>query len=200
MLTLKYPNYLKKQRCELIKCNDQPCRRFIREYLAIHLIMDTRTISSIDFKNKLGFNSQDPIMTQEQSIWTKIKDSFSTKEIIFQNFALGYKIDAYFLKHKLATEVDERGHNDRDLEVEIEIQKALEKELDCKFIRINPAKENFNIFNEINRIYQHIVKSKEKNLLENISNRLLNLEFKKNNSIKTKCLRWIVKKIFPEFY
>ena len=108
--------------------------------------MDTRTISSIDFKNKLGFNSQDPIMTQEQSIWTKIKDSFSTKEIIFQNFALGYKIDAYFLKHKLVTEVDERGHNDRDLEVEIERQKALEKELGCKFIRINPAKENFNIF------------------------------------------------------
>ena len=52
MLTLKYPNYLKKQRCEIIKCNNQPCGRFIREDLAIHLIMDTRTISSIDFKNK----------------------------------------------------------------------------------------------------------------------------------------------------
>ena len=24
MLTFKYPNYLKKQRCELIECNDQP--------------------------------------------------------------------------------------------------------------------------------------------------------------------------------
>ena len=44
-MTLEYPKYFKKQRCELIKCNDQPCRRFIREDLAIHLIMDTRTIS-----------------------------------------------------------------------------------------------------------------------------------------------------------
>ena len=35
MMTLKYPKYLKKQRCELINCNDQPCRRFIREDLAI---------------------------------------------------------------------------------------------------------------------------------------------------------------------
>ena len=58
--------------------------------------MDTRTISSIDFKNKLGFNSQDPIMTQEQSILIKIKNSFSTEEIIFQHFVLGYRIDAYF--------------------------------------------------------------------------------------------------------
>ena len=32
---------------------------------------------------------------------------------------------------------------EEDLEAEIERQKALEKELDCKFIRINPARENF---------------------------------------------------------
>ena len=162
--------------------------------------MDTRTISSIDFKNKLGFNSQDPIMTQEQSILIKIKDSFSTEEIIFQHFVLGYRIDAYFLKYILAIEVDERGHNDKNLESEIERQKDLEKELGCKFIRINPAKENFDIFNEINRIHHHIVKSKEKILLDNISNRLFNLELKKKLFNKNKMFRWIVEKIFPEFY
>ena len=164
MLTLKYADCFKKQRCELIDSKYQPCRRFIREDLAIQLIMDTRTIPSIDFKNKLGFNSQDPIMTQEQSILTKIKDSFSTEKIIFQHFILGYRIDAYLLKHKLAIEVDERGHNDRDLEYEIERQKSLEKELDCKFIRINPARENFNIFHEINKIHHHIIES-EKNII-----------------------------------
>ena len=108
MVTLKYPNYLKKQRCELIECIDQPCRRFIRDDLAIHLIMDPRTIYSVDFSFKYGFNSQDPTMTQEQSILTKIEDSFSNKEIIFQHFVLGYRIDAYFLKLKLdEVEVDE---------------------------------------------------------------------------------------------
>ena len=104
-------------------------------------------------------------MTQEQSILTKIKDSFSTEKIIFQHFVLGYRIDAYFLKHKLAIEVDERGHNDRDFEYEIERQKALEKELDCKFIRVNPARESFNIFNEISRIHHHIIKSEKKNII-----------------------------------
>ena len=139
-------------------------------------------------------------MTQEQSILTKIKDSFSTEKIIFQHFVLGYRIDAYFLKHKLAIEVDERGHNDRDFEYEIERQKALEKELDCKFIRVNPARESFNIFNEISRIHHHIIKSEKKIEKENISNDLLDLELKKNNSIKAKCLNRIAKKIFPKFY
>ena len=120
MLTLKYVDCFKKQRCELTDSKYQPCRRFIREDLAIQLIMDTRAIQSIDFKNKLGINSQDPIMTQEQSILTKIKNSFSTEKMIFQHFVLEYRIDAYFLKHKLAVEVDERGHNDRNLEYEIE--------------------------------------------------------------------------------
>ena len=59
-------------------------------------------------------------MTQEQSVLTKIKDSFSTEEIIFQHFVLGHKINTYFSKYKLAIEVDERGHNDRDLKTEIE--------------------------------------------------------------------------------
>ena len=84
------------------------------------------------------------------------------------------------------------------MESEIERQKALEKELDCKFIRINAARENFHIFNEINRIHDYIVKSSEKSLLKKISDRLLSLEFKSDNSIKRKCLKWIAKKILPE--
>ena len=55
MITLNYSNYLKKQKEELIGCDDQPCSRFKGEDLAIHLIMDSRTISSVEFKSKLGF-------------------------------------------------------------------------------------------------------------------------------------------------
>ena len=42
---------------------------------------------------------------------------------------LGYRIHLYFHKYKLAIEVDELGHVDRNLSNEIERQKALEKEL-----------------------------------------------------------------------
>ena len=37
-------------------------------------------------------------------------------------------------------------------------QKALEKELNCVFIRINPDEKDFNIFKEINKIHRHIKK------------------------------------------
>ena len=39
---------------------------------------------------------------QEESVLTKIKETFSTEEISFQHFVLGYTIDACFLKYKLA--------------------------------------------------------------------------------------------------
>ena len=110
---------------------------------------------------------------------------------------LGYRIDLYFHKYKLAIEVDELGHADRNLSNEIERQKALEKELDCAFIRINPDGKNFNIFKEINKIHRHIKKSTKKSLVDDLSKILLELEFKSNHSIKSKCLKWIVKKILP---
>ena len=116
-----------------------------------------------------------------------------------QHSALGYRIDLYFYKCKLTIEVDELGHVDRNLSDEIERQKALEKELDCVFIRINPDEENFNIFKEINKIHRHIKKSTKKSLIDDLSKRLLELEFKSNHSIKLKCLKWIVKKILRDY-
>ena len=112
---------------------------------------------------------------------------------------MGYRIDLYFHKHKLAIEVDELGHADRNLDNEIERQKALERELNCVFIRINPDEKDFNIFKEINKIHRHIKKSTKKSLIDNLSNRWLKLEFKSNHSIKWKCLKWIVKNSFPNY-
>ena len=73
-----------------------------------------------------------------------------------QYHVLNYKNDLYFHKYKLAIEVDESGQADRNLNNEIERQKALERELSCVFIRINPDAIDFNIFKEINKIHRHI--------------------------------------------
>ena len=61
------------------------------------------------------------------------------------------------------------------------------------------------MFKAINEIYRHIKKSTKKLteestkicLIEELSNKLLRLEFKSNNSVKTKCLKFVVKKILP---
>ena len=95
----------------------------------------------------------------------------------------GYRIDLYFYKHKLAIEVDELGHADRNFSNEIERQKGLEKGLDCVFNRINSDEKNFSIFKEINKIHRHIKKSNQiltekstkKSLIDDFSKRLLEL-------------------------
>ena len=98
----------------------------------MQIIIDCRTTPAVNFKTKLGFNLHDPTMTQEKSILSKIVTLFAGEKIILQQNVLGYRIDAYFPKYKLAIEVDEPGHNDRDIDYEIERQKATEN----KFVNL----------------------------------------------------------------
>ena len=57
----------------------------------------------------------------------------------------------------------------------------------------------------INEIFRHIKESNkksteestEKSLVDELSNKLLRLEFKSDNSIKAKCLKYVLKKILP---
>ena len=124
----------------------------MRSDLALKVIMDCRTDESCNLKRNLGFRLNDVINTKEQTVLKSIVDAFEGEDMQTQYSVLSYRIDLYFDKHKFAIEVDELGHADRNLSNEIEIQKALEKELDCVFIRINPDEENFNIFKEISKI------------------------------------------------
>ena len=98
------------------------------------------------------------INSKEQTIINSIKDVFEAENIQTQYGVLGYRIDLYFYEYKLAIEVDELGHTNRDINNEIERQKALEKELNCIFIRINPDEKDFNILKKINKIHSHIKK------------------------------------------
>ena len=96
------------------------------------------------------------INTKEETVISTIKDAFEGENMQTQYSALGYRIDLYFHKYKLAIEVDELGHADINVNNETERQRALERELDCVFIRINPDEPDFNIFREINKIHRHI--------------------------------------------
>ena len=52
----------------------------------------------------------------------------------------------------------------------------------------------------IKQIRVRIKQSTEKWLIDNLSKRLLGLEFKSNHSIKSKCLKWIVKNVLPTIW
>ena len=99
-----------------------------------------------NFRSLLGFKKNDIFQSKEYSIIEKIKTVFSSEKILLQHSVFTYKIYVYFPKHKLANEIDKQGHQNRNINYEIQRQKAIEKERGCEFIRKNPDKENFDIF------------------------------------------------------
>ena len=171
---------------------------YAREDVVTPVIMGARSPKAIKFRAKLGFTQYDITLKKESSVLESIMDTFEEENMETQYSVLTYRIDLYFHDYKLAIEIDEKGHKDRNDDYEIQRQKEIETELSCKFIRINPHEENFSISKVNNKILRHVKESNKKlskkSLIEKISLRLLELEFKSNNSIKTKC---IAKKVLP---
>ena len=169
--------------------------------------MDCRTDESCNFKRNIRFTLHDVINTKEQTVINSIKDAFERENMQTQYSVLSYRIDLYFHKYKLPIEVDELGHSGRNIDYEIQRQQALERELSCVFIRINPDAVDFNIFKEINKIHRHInqltkqrtKKQTKESIIDNLSKRLLELQFKHHKQIKTKFLKWIVKNILQNY-
>ena len=73
--------------------------------------------------------------------------------------------------------------------------------------RTNPDTADFDMNRLINKIYMHIDESTKKqtkvstkkSLFDDLSKRLLELEFKQHNAIKSKCLKWVVKNILVNY-
>ena len=127
-------------------------------------------------------------------------------EIILTQYCIENKrLDAYFSKYKLGIEVDEYNHEGRNFEYEQSRQFMIESH-GISIIWTNPDDADFDINRLINQIYTQIIKwtkkltniSTKKSLIDNLSKRL-ELEFKSNHSIKSKCLKWIVKNILPNY-
>ena len=132
-------------------------------------------------------------------------------------------VDFYFPKYKLAIEIDELGHADRDPVKKNKRQTEITKYLDCKFIGINPDKKDFSAYDGLGEIHKFFdefkrreiknlkkeneelrkeneeLKKDKESLIDKTSKRLLELKLEKHNSIKSKCLQWIVKKILPDY-
>ena len=70
----------------------------------------------------------DVINCQEKTVLESITYAFEERENMQNQYSvLGNKIDLYFHEYKLAIEVDEVGHNDRNIDYKIQRQKAIGK-------------------------------------------------------------------------
>ena len=105
-------------------------------------------------------------MTKQESIGLRIRKTIPNEEII-EDFIVkkfDYMIDFYLPERKLAIEVDELGHFDRDQITENKRQKELEEYLGCTFIRINPDEKDFSAYDGLGKIQTFINKLKDEEL------------------------------------
>ena len=116
-------------------------------------MIDCRTTVEHKFRTRLRFRQYDVILTKEQSVLTKIKINLKKGTCKTKYSVLDYGVDLYFHGQKLAREIDENGHSDRNIDYGIKRQKVLEQELGCEFIRIDPDKEDFFIFLKLSMQY-----------------------------------------------
>ena len=133
---------------------------------------EIRKYPEFEVKSKIGniFKNQNPHEEYSVKIY-EIGSYF--KNIMKKNQAdkneckyILFRIDIYFSECFLAVEIDERGHTDRDLIFEEKRQKALEKKLGCKCIRINTsnAKNEYDLDYEVGNVQAFIDEFKNKKI------------------------------------
>ena len=174
---------------------------YVHEDILIPIITQSRLPDSktIKFRSDLGFNQINLILTKEKSVKKSIIDAFKGEDIRIQYIVLGYKINLYFYEHKLAIEIDELGHNDRNTDYETKREEGIKNELNCVFIRTNPDAANFNINELNNQIFKHIIQSKEKNGVNKAINKIPE-DFKKIVAMaRLKKVKRYAKNILPNY-
>jgi len=96
-------------------------------------------------------------MCLEASTIDCICKTFKGEETIEQFRVSNYNVDLYFPSYKLAVECDEKLHDLMSHTLnDIVRSRHIEEELGCTFIRYSPQSLDFNIFEVLNKIFNHI--------------------------------------------
>ena len=105
----------------------QQCRVFVRNDLVKRKIKSCRKSSEkfLEFKKKLGLEP-DVVTCDEQDIISALQVAFEGEIILTQYCIKKKRLDAYFRKYKLETEVDEYNHKGRNFENEQSRQLIIE--------------------------------------------------------------------------
>jgi very-short-patch-repair endonuclease len=122
------------------------------------LIINSRSVHANDLAKFLGIDVYEQRFAPIESTTLKnIIEVFEGEQMQLQYTVGNYRVDLYFIDHKIAVECDEEDHNKRDPEYEINRQRFIEQTLNCKFVRYNPHAVGFNINAVSNGIFKLIV-------------------------------------------
>lgn len=124
------------------------------------LLSKSQKLEAINFAKKIGLEVFQKITRIEIDIVRELDifmERLNIKSITqFQPKNSKYRIDYYLPDHKLAIEIDEHGHKNRNLDYELKREKSLRELLGCEFIRCNPNAPDFLIVDLVARICEHI--------------------------------------------
>ena len=95
--------------------------------VTLKVIKGYRTVEACKSKRRLGCNLFDAFNTKLQTVLEAIKDTFEGEDIKTKYYHPGCRICLYFHVHRLAVEVGEFGHCDRNIECEEGREKMLKK-------------------------------------------------------------------------
>jgi very-short-patch-repair endonuclease len=82
---------------------------------------------------------------------------------MYKQFRVGkYRVDLYLEEYNLVVECDEYNHRDRDPKEEAVREAFIKSKLDCEFVRFNPDRKGFSVFEVIAEIHQFIIAEKDR--------------------------------------
>ena len=118
------------------------------------LIHKTRMPNSIEVAKHFGIPIETKYTQQETEIVGSIQKFLTCLQIpfAFQRTVDHYRVDLYLPNHKIAIEIDEKGHKYRCPKYEQDREAYVQKKLSCTFLRINPDAHNFNMITSIAEI------------------------------------------------
>ena len=125
--------------------------------------------------------------------------SFEGENIQTQYDVLSYGFTYIFMTISTQQKLMKMGTATEILTTKLKGKKQQNKNLVEMFIRIHPDKEDFDIFQAVHEIFRHIKQSAKKSLINKKPRRLLRLEFKSDNITKSKTVKYLVKKILPDY-
>jgi len=149
-------NELKSQ--AKLDCNDANTI-YINEAGLRSLIIKSQLPTALDLATQLGISVETRYVRKETEIVGFIQDVLTQMMVPFefQKNVNNFRIDLYLPDQKLAIEIDEHNHADRDPSYEKEREMYIKAQLGCKFLRINPDSEGFKLSTCIGRIMKEIL-------------------------------------------
>ncbi|RYX79102.1 hypothetical protein EON71_00850 [bacterium] len=149
----------------LIICDNfiDPQSLFINDIGIIELISKSNKIDSIDFAKTINLSTHHKFLRKEIDIGYELCNfcKISQIEIIHghrvKSCGTNYIIDFYLPEYKIAIEIDEFNHRDRDPQYEIAREDTLKHILKCRFLRFNPDDPNFTLSTIFGTLNYHII-------------------------------------------